>query len=86
MLAGCSATAAGASGHTEPGGRVEPVKTTEADWKGVADAFGRAGKLSGETVEGSGVVTNASIDYPLSGGDQTNVANLLAAIKTAKGR
>ncbi|EME60922.1 DUF1259 domain-containing protein [Amycolatopsis decaplanina] len=26
------------------------MKTTEADWKGVADALGRSGKLSGETV------------------------------------
>jgi hypothetical protein len=42
--------------------------------------------MSGETIEGTGVVTNTHILYPLAGGDQTNVNTIVAAIKTARGR
>lgn len=43
-------------------------------------------RASGETIEATGVMTNASVDYPLSGADQTNLQTILGNIKTAKGR
>jgi hypothetical protein len=43
-------------------------------------------RCSGETVEGSGRVSNFVVDYLLPvGADRTDLINLLAAIKTAKG-
>ncbi|WP_249227964.1 DUF1259 domain-containing protein [Kutzneria sp. CA-103260] len=56
LLAGCGRPALGAGGdtqgdeHAEHGGPIQPVKTTEADWRGVAGALGRMGTLWGETV------------------------------------
>ncbi|GGJ70939.1 DUF1259 domain-containing protein [Streptomyces brasiliensis] len=59
LLAGCgSATTQGAAGHTQAvaaqtaahGQAQPPVKTSEADWKPVADALGRTGTLMNSTV------------------------------------
>jgi hypothetical protein len=43
-------------------------------------------RMSGETIENTGILTNTSIDYPLSGGDRTAFASLLSTIKSNKGR
>ena len=47
VLAGCSqASRTGAGSSSEPGGKTHAaVATTDADWKSVADALGRSGKL-----------------------------------------
>lgn len=53
VLAGCSGNqtagqppASSEHGTTQHAGPVAPVRTGDADWKGVADALGRPGKLS----------------------------------------
>ncbi|MET8126334.1 DUF1259 domain-containing protein [Streptomyces sp. NPDC005065] len=60
LLAGACSTASGqsagpgdsgpSSSHSASGQAAEPVKTSAGDWKPVADALGREGKLMGETV------------------------------------
>ncbi|TAM65497.1 DUF1259 domain-containing protein [Mycobacterium sp.] len=47
VLAGCSSGSKGGagSGNEQPGNPRSAVRTTEADWKPVADALGRTGKL-----------------------------------------
>ncbi|GGM52271.1 hypothetical protein GCM10012275_24040 [Longimycelium tulufanense] len=60
MLAGCADGGDGPAGGTGTGHRdklpagqqrgQDPVQTSEDDWKGVAEALGRAGKMSGDTV------------------------------------
>ncbi|UQA91126.1 DUF1259 domain-containing protein [Streptomyces halobius] len=64
LLAGACASDNGSSAGREDGSNaahaaatgkgMEPVKTSEEDWKGVADALGREGKLSGGTVYRTG--------------------------------
>lgn len=41
--------AAGSSHRAQQGQQIQPAQTSEADWKGVAEALGRPGKLSGGT-------------------------------------
>jgi hypothetical protein len=42
--------------------------------------------MTGETIEGTGVMTNAHLTHMLTGSDATNFATLIGNIKTAKGR
>jgi hypothetical protein len=50
VLAGCSSGSKGGagSGNGQGGNPRSPVTTTDADWKPVADALGRTGKLGGK--------------------------------------